>query len=236
MNGHAIADPVNISMCLIVILGRCFSGADVVARRVSEELGYRLVDADAISERAAAWSVPEEQLREALRPIPLLWRCFRQGSEVELAALRAALAEEAAASEAVYSGREGLLLPRHVSPVLRVGLKRPLQCRIAALERRLRLNGEEARRYIRRADRAYRQWVRRASGSGDEDPALYDLVVDVNDGDFDSACRTITAFASRHSSFETGAEYRAAMTELALASRIEAALKLIPETAVSIPR
>jgi cytidylate kinase len=231
VNGHAIADPVNISMCLIVILGRCFSGADVVARRVSEKLGYRLVDADAISERAAAWSVPEEQLREALRPIPFLRRCFRQGSEVELAALRAALAEEAAASEAVYSGHEGLLLQPHVTPVLRIRLKRPLQCRIAALERRLRLTGEEARRYIRRADRAYRQWVRRVSGSDDEDPALYDLVVDVNDGDFDSACRTITAFASRHSSLATGTEYRAAMTELALASRIEAVLKMIPETA-----
>lgn len=115
--------------------------------------------------------------------------------------------------------------------MLRVGLKTPLQCRIAALERRLRLTAEDARSYIRRADRAYRRWVRRVAGSDDEDPALYDLVVDVNDGDFDSACRTITAFASRHSSLATGAEYRAAMTELALASRIEAVLKLIPETA-----
>ena len=217
-------------MCLILILGRCFSGADLLARRVSEQLGYRLVEPDAVIERAAAWGVPRERLREALQPIPVLRTCCRQESRVALATLRAALAEEAAASEAVYSGFEGFLLPRHSIPVLRIRLNVSLPHRIARLKQQLGLTDSESRRYIRRADRAYRRSVRRLSGSDDEDPALYDLVV--NDiADVDSACKTIVAFAIHQTPLKAGHEYRAAMADFALASRIEAVLKIIPGTA-----
>lgn len=218
-------------MCLIVIAGRSFSGAELLARRVSEELGYRWIEEDAVIERAAAWGIPQEQLRAVVRPIPIRRRCFWQDAGMELITLRTALAEEAAASEAVFSGREGFLLPRHTIPVLRIRLDVPLQCRIAGLRQRLRLTDAEARRQIRRADRAYRRWVRRLSGSEDEDPGLYDLVVNVNDGGFDSACKTIAAFVIRQTSLEAGPEYRRTMANFALASRIEAVLKVIPRTA-----
>ena len=224
-------DQDNIGMCLIVILGRCFSGADLLARRVSEQLGYRLVEENAVLERAAAWGVPQEQLRKALRPVPVLRTCFRQKSRVELVMLRAALAEETAASESVYSGCEAFLLPRHTIPVLRIRINIDLASRITGLGQRLRLTDSEARSHIRRADRAYRRWVRSISGSEDDDPALYDLVVNVDDGDLDTACKTIVAFAIRETPHGAGHEYRAAMGDFALAIRIEAMLKALPDAA-----
>jgi hypothetical protein len=218
-------------MCLILIFGRCLSGAGMLARRVSAELGYRLIDRDAIVERAAAWGVPHAKLQEALRPVPVLPTWFRQDRGAELAALRAALAEEAADAGGVYSGCEGFLLPRHASPALRIRLNVPREHRVAELGRRLKLTDAEAIRLIRRADRANRRWVRQFAGSDDDDPALYDLVVNVDDEDFDSACRSIATFATHQAPVKVGPEYRAAMTEFALASRIEAALRLAPKTA-----
>ncbi|MCZ2078550.1 MAG: cytidylate kinase-like family protein [Bryobacterales bacterium] len=182
-------------MCLILIFGACYSGAGMLARRVSAELGYRLIDRDAIVERAAAWGVPHANLREALGPIPALRMRFRQHSGAELAALRAGLAEEAADGGGVYSGCEGFLLPRRAGPALRIRLKVPLEHRVAELGRRLKLTDAEARRHIRSADRARRRWVQLA-GFDDEDRALYDLVVNIDDGDFDSACKSIVRFVT----------------------------------------
>ncbi|MCL5745768.1 MAG: cytidylate kinase-like family protein [Acidobacteria bacterium] len=217
-------------MCLIFISSRSFSSAELLAKRVSEELGYRWIEEDAIIERAAAWGIPQEQLRAVVQPIPAPQRWFSEGAGVELVALRAALAEEAA-SESVLSGREGFLLPRHTVPLLRIRLNVPLQCRIVSLRQQLGLTDAEAERRIRHADRAYRRWVRALSGSEDEDPESYDLVVNAPDGDLDSACGTIVAFVRRQTSLEAGSEYRRAMANFTLASRIEAVLKIMPYTA-----
>ncbi len=217
-------------MCLIVILGRCFSGADLIAKRVSEGLACRLIEEEALIEKAAAWGFAQEQLRNAVRPIPVLRGCFPQDYGPELAALRAALAEEAAASKTVFSGCEGFLLPRHTVPVLRIRLNVPLPGRLAELREQLRLTDGMARRHIRRVDLAYRRWVRKVSGSDEEDPALYDLVVGIDNGDVDSAFKTIADFVIRQTSLQLGPEYCRAMTNFALASRIEAVLKVIPHT------
>lgn len=217
-------------MCLIVISGRSFSGAELLARRVSEKLGYRWIQQEAVIERAATWGIPPERLRAILNANPAPLRHLLEGPGVERIVLRAALAEDAAASEAVLCGHEGFLLPRNAVPVLRIRLNVPLQCRIASLKQQLGLTAVEAERRIRRADRAYCRWVRTLSGSGEEDAGLYDLVVDIPDGDLDSACATVVAFVRRQGSLEAGPEYRRAMANLALASRIEAVLRIIPRT------
>lgn len=218
-------------MCLIFISGRSFSGAELLARRVSEELGYRWIGEDAVIERAAGWGIPREQLRAVVRPTPAPQRRLFGGTGVELVALRAALAEEVAASEVVLSGPEGFLLPRDNIPLLRIRLEVLPQYRMDNLRERLRLTEAEAERRIRRADRVYRRWVRAFSGLEDEDPRSYDLVVNVPDGDLDSACETIVAFARGQTSLEAGSEYRRAIANFALASRIEAALRIMPDTA-----
>lgn len=218
-------------MCLIVVSGRSFSGAELLARRVSEELGYRWIEEEAVIERAASWGIPPEQLRAVAGPTANPKRGLLEGAGVELLALRAALAEEAASSDAALTGDLGFLLPRHVAPVLRIRLSVPVECRITVLREQLRLTNAEAVRRIRRADRAYCRSVRKLSGSEDEDPGLYDLVVNAPKGDLASACGTIAAFVRRQTSFETEREYRRAIADFALAARIEALLRIVPHTA-----
>lgn len=218
-------------MWLVVILGRGFSGADLLARTVSESLRCRLIEEETLMKKATAWGFRREHLRNAVQPIPTPRCCLPQDIGAELVAMRAALADEAVVSEAVFYGCEGFLLPRHAIPVLRIRLKVPLSRRIAEAKERLQLTYAMARDRIRRDDLAYRRWVRRVSGSDEDDPALYDLVISVDNDDFGSAAKVIAEFAIRQNSLEAGPECRAAMADFALNSRIEAVLKVLPHTA-----
>lgn len=218
-------------MPFVVIVGRCVRAAELLARKVGERLGYRFIHKTAIIERAAAWGVARERLLMVGGPTPVLAEWSLRNPEVEVIILRAALAAEAADSEAIFSGCEGLLLPRNTTPVLRILLNVPLQFRMADLKRRLQFTDAEARRDIRRADRAHCRSVQNVCGSDDGDSTLYDLVLNIDGLDFDSASATVAAFVLDQVTFRAEPEYHTAMTDFALASRIEAVLAIMPQTA-----
>lgn len=214
-------------MCLVLIAGRCFSGVHLLASKVSEELGYRFLEEDAVMQRAAAWGLQGGSVEEVLKNSPF-WPFRAHQRRGALAVLRAALAEEVAPFEAVYCGCEAYLLPRDGAPILRIRLNTPLECRMAAVGQRLRLYGAAARRYIRHSDHAYCKRVRAFCGLDDGDPALYDLALSLNHGDIESAAKCIATFVTNQRWLETGSEYRMSMADLALASRIEALVSLLP--------
>lgn len=221
------------AMCLIVIVGLPGSGADLLAEHVSSRLGYRLVERDAVIKRAATWGIPDSQLREAAwaKSPPLGW--LRPCSEsFEMIAIRTALAAEAAVSESVFSGLEGLLLPRRILPILRIRFVVPVDHRVMWLARERELRLSVARSRLRQLDRIYRDIIRRLSGLDESNPVLYDLVVDVPDGELQSATETIAALvADRQKQLIAECDYRATMSTFALESHIAAALRFIPSTA-----
>jgi cytidylate kinase len=216
-------------MAVITISRGSFSGGKLLAECLSRALGYRCVDRDVIVERAAAYGLPHEELLRALTKPPSFWDRFRHTKYLYLTVLQAALIEEVLPGDTVYHGNAGHLLLRGISHVLRARIIAPLSFRLAAVKERLKLSDSEAVTYIQNIDRDRRRWTQYLYGVEWGNPDLYDLVLNLEVLDAAAGCEII-ATAARLPRFAETPESKAALLDLAVASRVRARLAVTPST------
>ncbi len=216
-------------MAVITISRGSFSGGKVLAECLADSLGYRCLDREVIVERAAAYGVTQEELRRALTDPPSFWDRFSHKKYMFLTFFQAALTEEVRAGKAVYHSNAGHLLLRGVSHVLRTRIIAPLEKRVAMVQDRLKMSPEEAVEYVQAMDQDRRKWTHFLYGVDWGDPALYDIVLNLEFVDIREACELIGVMAKQKTFEETPASI-AAMENLALASRVRANLVINPAT------
>jgi cytidylate kinase len=210
-------------MAVITISRGSFSGGRMLAESAAARLGYRCLDRDAIVEKAAAYGVSHQGLRDALERPPTLWDRFRHTKYVYLTLIQAALAEGVREGNAVYHGNAGHLLLRGVSHVMRTRIIAPMAFRIAAVQVQHPLSADEAVAHIQKTDHDRQTWAHYLYGIDWSDASLYDLVLNLEHLTLEQACEIIAAVARQDAFKETPAS-RAAMHDLALASRVQAHL------------
>lgn len=216
-------------MPVITISRGSFSGGKMLGECLADKLGYRCVDRDVIVERAAAYGVPQEELRDALSKPPSFWDRFRHTKYIYLTLIQAALTEEVRAGQAVYHGNAGHLLLRGVSHVLRTRIIAPMPFRVSAVQDRLKMSEPDALAYIQKMDQDRQKWTQYLYGVDWGDPSLYDLVLNLESLDIQAACAIIGRTATERCFAET-AESQAAMDDLTLASRVRASLAVSSRT------
>ncbi len=216
-------------MAVITVSRGSFSGGKMLAECLAHELGYRCVDRDVIVEKAAAAGASQESLREALAKPPTFWDRFTHTRYRYLTIIQAALCEEVSGGNAVYHGNAGHLLLRGVSHVLRARIVAPMSFRVANVQERLKLTPDGAVTYIERMDRDRERWTQYLYSVDWRNPALYDIVLNLEALNIRQACQIIAATA-RQDCFAETAESRAAMQDLVIASRVRAALAINEST------
>ncbi len=221
-------------MAVITISRGSFSGGKLLAECLADRLGYRCVDRDMIVERAAAYGISEDELRDALLKPPGLFDRLvkdRLGHKryLYLTLIQAALVEEVRTGNAVYHGHAGHLLLKGGGPVLRARIIAPLEFRIAMAMGRLKFSRGDAVSYIHRVDRERRAWTHFLYGVNWGSAGLYDIVVNLEHLGIDQACEAISTLA-RQPCFESSPTGQALMDNLALASRVKANLAIDPAT------
>jgi cytidylate kinase len=216
-------------MAVITISRGSFSGGRMLAECTAARLGYRCLDRDAIVERAAAYGVSHEGLRDALERPPTISDRFRHTKYVYLSLIQAALAEGVRVGNTVYHGNAGHLLLRGVSHVMRTRIIAPMAFRITALQTQHGLSADDAVVHIEKVDQERQKWAHYLYGIDWSDAALYDLVLNLEHLKVEEACEIIAATA-RQDAFKETAASRAAMDDLALASRVQAHLAVTPGT------
>jgi len=210
-------------MAVITISRGSFSGGRMLAESAAARLGYRCLDRDAIVEKAAAYGVSQQGLRDALESPPTIGDRFRHTKYVYLSLIQAALVEGVRDGNAVYHGNAGHLLLRGVTHVMRARIVAPMAFRIAAVQSQHPLSADEAAAHIRKVDQDRQKWAHYLYGIDWSDASLYDLVLNLEHLTVDQACEIIAATA-RQSAFKETPASRAAMLDLALASRVQAHL------------
>jgi cytidylate kinase len=216
-------------MAVITISRGSFSGGRRLAESAAARLGYRCLDRDAIVEKAAAYGVSQQGLRDALERPPTIWDRFRHTKYVYLSLIQAALVEGVHDGNTVYHGNAGHLLLRGVTHVMRARIVAPMSFRIAAAQSQHLLTADEAAAHIHKVDLDQQKWARYLYGIDWSDASLYDLVLNLEHLSIDQACEIIAATARQEAFRETPAS-RAAMHDLALASRVQARLAVTPGT------
>jgi len=217
-------------MSIITISRGTFSGGKLLAECVADKLGYRCIDRDVIVERAAAFGVSQNELRDALQKPPTFLDRFKHKKYIYLALIQSALTEEVRTGRAVYHGNAGhLLLRGGGNHILRTRIIAPLEFRVRMAQERLKMSRAEVIDYIQKMDQDRRKWTQYLYGVDWGDPTLYDMVLNLEYVDVSEACEIIAATV-RQRCFEFTPESQAVMDELALASRVRANLAINPAT------
>jgi len=217
-------------MAIITISRGSFSGGKMLAECISATLEYRCIDRDVIVERASGYGVTQEELRETLDKPPGFWDRFKHRKYLYLTLIQAALTEEAREGKAVYHGNAGHLLLKGPCHVLRTRIIAPVEFRVAMVQDRLKYGRQEALDYIHRVDGDRKRWTQYLYGVDWGDPSLYDVVLSLECMDLREACDTIAKMTELEC-FQETPESQIAMDNLALASKVRAALVVNPKTA-----
>jgi cytidylate kinase len=216
-------------MSVITISRGTFSGGKILAECLADKLGYRCIDREVIVEKAAAHGVSQDELRGALEKPPSFLDRFRHRKYIYLALIQAALAEEVRTDKAVYHGNAGHLLLKGGIPVLRTRIIAPMDFRLKMAMDRLKLSRGEALAYIQKMDQDRKKWTQYLYGVDWGDPALYDIVINLEYVDVSEAC-DIIANITKDRCFEFTPECQSAMDDWALSSRVRANLAINPPT------
>ncbi len=216
-------------MSIIAISRGTFSGGGAVARGVAERLGYRCVSREVIFEAAWGYDVPADELLAAMEKRPPLWERLAGKRTAHLACMRAALCEFACGGNLVYHGHLGQLLLPGITHLLSVRVIADLEYRLRAAMERQHLSREAAKAYIAKVDKERRQWTRFLFDVDWDDPALFDLVLNLERMSLATACDTVAQLATRPDFAPTAASVKA-MQDLLLSSRVTAVLARDPRT------
>ena len=218
-------------MSVITISRGSFSGGKMLAENLAEELHYRCIDRDVVVERAIASSnISQRELQAALDKPPKLLERLRHKRYTYLAVTQAALAEEVCDGRVVYHGNAGHLLLKGGGPVFRVRITAPMEFRITMAQQRLALGRQEVIEYITKVDEERKKWTAYLYGVDWTDPTLYDMVINLEYIDLEAACDMVAGAVKRQKCFQFDDRCRAAMQDLARASRVRANIALNPPT------
>ena len=216
-------------MSIITISRGTASGGQALAERVAEKLGWPCLSNEVIVEAAKRYNVPEPELVKAFEKAPTFWEKLTASRRVYLTFVQAAMCEYAEHGNLVYHGHAGHALLPGIGHVLKVRLVAPLEYRIrAVMARNARLDRKGAMRYITQVDEERTSRMRYLFDVDWRDPHQYDLVLSLDKLTVDTACDLVIQ-AVQWEPFQPTDASRLALQNLALSSRIKAALDALPQ-------
>jgi cytidylate kinase len=216
-------------MAIVTISRGTLSGGEALAECVAGRLGIPPISREVIRDAASRYGIAENLLDQQLNRVPSLIQRRFGGTEerrLYLIAVQTALAERARDGDFVYHGHAGHLLLKKLPGVLKVRLIAPLQYRVRKVMEKQGFSEDEAAKHIEQVDRNRAQWTKHLYNVDWLDPALYDVVINLEFLSLDAACSMIEE-AVRQPEFQDTPGRRKIIGECALACQIQ--LKLAQE-------
>ena len=210
-------------MHFITLSRKLGSNGGEIARRVAEELGYRLIDSEAIEEEAKELGLLES-VTEIDEKLPSLFqRIFTQRPNINLARLNSVINDLAQKGDAVFLGRGGHMLLKAFDCGLHVRVVASRKSRIETLAKRGH-SEDMAKRLVDHSDTERGGFIKFAFNVDWEDPELYDVVINTDKLGIDTAVKTITSLAQSSEINACSLIAMESLDKLALADRAEAAI------------
>jgi cytidylate kinase len=222
-------------MAIITISHQLGAGGPEIGMALAQRLGYRYVDQELIQDAVRRYGVVEEKLSHLGESKPSLFERFDAETRHYITILQTTLLEFAESDDVVLMGRGGQWLLRGIPHVLRVRLMAPFEHRVRQWVRRTAdVTGETpnlraAADFVRRDDSERAGRMRYLYEVDIDDQTLYDIVLNTEKLPHDVAADMIER-AAQHANFATTPAGRQIVADRALASRVQVALAIHPET------
>ena len=210
-------------MAIITISRGSFSRGKEVAEKVASDLGYKCLSREVILDASDRYHIPEIKLIKAIHDAPSILERIGRSKFAYIAYYQSALARAVQEDNVVYHGLAGHLLLKGIPHVLKVRIIADLASRVKIEMERDGIGEQEARALILRNDQERRNWTQSLYGVDTRDSSLYDIVIHINNFKVSDAADIICRAAVLEQ-FRATREAQQKMDDLALASRIKAAL------------
>ncbi len=198
------------------------SGARRLAQALHSRLGFKVVSLEDALAAAKRYGLSEEEMYRGLDMPANLFERFTRRKERYVLAMQATLGELFEDGNGIYCGLAGQFLFQGLCSVFNVRLIAPLEYRIDAAISNMGLSRDDAIRYILEADDRRQKWGRQVFGADLANPDLYDLVVNLEHMNVETAADMITGII-RRKEFPEDCERQ--FRDFALEKRVRAALR-----------
>jgi cytidylate kinase len=222
-------------MAIITISYQMGAGGSEIGIAAAKRLGFRYVDHELIEDAVHRYGLLEEKLAHLDESKPTLLERFDAETRHYITILQTTLLEFAEADNVVLMGRGGQWLLRGIPHVLHLRVIAPFEHRVKQwIKRTTELTAETptqraAADFVRRDDTEKKGRMRYLYEVDNDDPALYDIILNTAKLPYEAAVEMIER-AAQHPKLTTTPEGRQIVAARALASRVQVALAMHPET------
>lgn len=222
-------------MAIITISHQMGAGGPEIGMALAQRLGYRYVDQELLQDAVRRYGLVEEKLSHLDESKPSLFERFDAETRHYITILQTTLLEFAESDDVVLLGRGGQWLLRGIPHVLRVRLIAPFEHRVRQwIKRSAEHTGETpnqraAADFVRRDDSEKKGRMRYLYEVDIDEPTLYDIIVNTEKLPTEALVDMIDRVA-RNGALGTTATGRQVVADRALASRVQVALAMHPET------
>jgi two-component system, OmpR family, response regulator CpxR len=209
-------------MSVIALFSGSYCQGEEVARKVAENLGYQLINDQAlIADTSKRFQLEENKLFRAMAGKTSIFNKFTHEKERSLVCLKLALAELLKQDKLLILGYAAHLLPRDVSHVLKVGIVADMKFRIQQAKEMDGLAEKEALKKIHKDDEQPILWVEYWFSL--KDPwavELYDILIPMDKSSVAAAIELICANIQKDVLKVTAASQKA-VADFGLAAQVE---------------
>ena len=211
-------------MAIITISREMGSGGIPIAHKVAEELGYRLIDGEAIMEAAEAYGLSPEAVEQADEKPPHFVDTLDSKQFLDLHLIELIILEAALKGNVVIYGRGGQDLLQGINSVLRTRIIAPFEDRVERWSEREWLDPDRARFLVRKSDQQRAGFIKYYFDRDWEDSVHYDLTINTQRLSEDMAVRIICDSIKDENLESTKASSKRILSDLILRKRVEIAI------------
>ena len=210
-------------MAIITISRGSYSKGKEIAEKVAERLGYECIARRILLEASDEFNVPDVKLVRAIHDAPSFFGSLTHKKEKYISFIQAEILEHFRKDNVVYHGLAGHFFIKGISHVLKVRVIADLEDRVRLEMDREGTSREEALHILQKDDEERVKWSKSLYGIDTRKPSLYDLVIHIHKLTVNDAVNMICRTAGLEQ-FQTTPESQRAIDNLALATRVKAAL------------
>ncbi|NOR49718.1 MAG: BON domain-containing protein [Desulfuromonadales bacterium] len=211
-------------MAIITISREMGSGGIPIAHEVAEELGYQLIDGEAIMAAAETYGLSPEAVEQADEKPPHFVDTLDSKQFLDLHLIELIILEAALKGNVVIYGRGGQDLLKEISSVLRTRVIAPFEVRVERWAEREWLDPDRARYLVRKSDQQRAGFIKYYFDRDWEDSASYDLVINTQRLSEDMAVQVICASVKDENLEGIKASGKKVLSDLILRKRVEIAI------------
>jgi cytidylate kinase len=209
-------------MAIVTISRGTYSGGKKLAEMVAERLGYRCLErAVVVTEAARSHHIAFDKLSDAMMEPPGVLERMKSEKYHYVSFVREELAKEVRKGNLVYHGNAGHLLLGGAPGVLKVRVIADMEFRIASAMERKGMNRKAAVQHIEDRDSKRGKWTKFLYHADWADPALYDMVINLEHMKIETACDIVCKVATSEE-FVSNEKFEKGLDDFLLSAKVQA--------------